>query len=571
MSWIIGSISSESSLRKSIQEIHPSPLFTSKSLDKYIAAGGNPFTCQFSQTESNSGWALAGTGMSRSNNDYKIMDLNDWREYLVKKNSFQYPINGHYVLLSWNGSNLKIETDPLGLREIYLYFSDNFLLFSTRIDWIGKITKTDFDIKNLGSAWFLSSQISNESLLKDVVRITKCKECIIDKKSYNIKLWDEVFDPKIEASPEEFYTELETMINSLYLNSESFELSLSGGLDSRLLLSYLLKNNKQNIKTHTFGNPKHPDNKIAHNISEKLNFKHRNIYLPPEQNKNLIEEIEEFILQKRLTNPITEYLNLRYYNYFKSQTIIIDGGFGELWRNESLYRLKTTEKNAVISKSINSLFRLLSFNRADIFKEEVILEMKNQIRPQIEKLFSDTIGYDDIGLSNMLDILLFNIKMPNFISPEQTRIDNYAICIMPFVQPSVLRLFLGLNDELKINGNLFRSIIKKNCPQLENFKLVKNNVIRSYYSGSMKTRVVNRLKERLGLAYNEPDKLKLLYLLREYANDLANSQSVKEYHLYDYKKIRTLVEDFYNGNATLSSEVNWWLSFEIFRKYISAN
>ena len=571
MSWIIGITGKDTSLRKPIRQIHPSPLFTNESPDLYIAAGGNTFTCHFESKELDHGWTVVGTGLSRSGSNYRIMDSNDWKKYLFKKDSVQYKINGHYTLLKWNGTNLKIETDCLGLREIYLYFSDKFLLFSTRIDWIGKIVKAEFDIKHLGSAWLLSSQISNDSFLKDVVRITKCKECTIDRKSYKLKLWDEVFDPKIKSTPDEFYIELETMINSLYESSESFDLSLSGGLDSRLLLSYLLKINRQRIKTHTFGNPKHPDNKIAHNISEKLNFKHRNIYSTPELCDNLIVEIEEFILQKRLTNPITEYLNLRFYKSFEPDTVMIDGGFGELWRNESLYRLKTTDKNAVISKNINSLFRLLYLNRADIFKEDVILEMTGHIKNQIEDLFSGIISYDVLGLNNIIDILLFNIKMPNFISPEQTRIDNYAICVMPFVQPSILSLFLGLDDKLKINGNLFRRIIKKNCHELKNFKLVKGNVIRSYHSGSMKTRIVNRLKSRLGLAYNEQDKLKLLYLLRDYANDLMNSQSVKEYHLYDYKKIRTLLENFYNGNTALSYEVDWWLSFEIFRKYISAN
>jgi hypothetical protein len=566
MSWIIGIIGKHSSLKQIIKKLHPVPLFTKENEYFYLAAGGNRSTCFFSDINPDQMWIATGVGLVCSDRNYKLMRHAEWEFY--SSNDKTSELCGHFIFLKLRVEKVEIQTDKIGLRDIYLFQSNEYTIFSTRLDWIGKFSKSSFDISNLGSGWLLSSQLTNGSLLKNIVRITKCKLCSISTNSYQVINWQSQFSKKNNPVQNDFSIELNKLIVGLAADNENLELSLSGGLDSRLLLSFLLKN-KINFNAHTFGNPDHPDNKIVNQISEKTGFKHRNIYTPVEKIENLERQIEEYCLIKRISSPVTEYLNLHYYDTFEPGTLIIDGGFGELWRNESLLKLKTTHKQAVKEKNIDSLFKLLSVNRADIFSYDVLNEMRIRAKNQIDELFSHVKSIEEIGINNFIDIILFDIKMLNFISPEQTRIDHYAVNLMPFVQPTLLNLFLSIEDKSKENGRMVRQIINQNCPELGKFKLVKGNVTFSFHSGSIKSRLVNRLKSQLKLSYTEPDKIIILNRLRDYAYDLLLSQSLKNFELYDYKKVTNLVENFYDGDLALSNQVSWWLSFEIFRKSIS--
>ncbi|MDZ7623677.1 MAG: hypothetical protein U5J96_04410 [Ignavibacteriaceae bacterium] len=52
----------------------------------------------------------------------------------------------------------------------------------------------------------------------------------------------------------------------LSISDKKISLSLSGGLDLRFLLSYLANKNSDFWDSHTFGDPNHPDSKIASDL-----------------------------------------------------------------------------------------------------------------------------------------------------------------------------------------------------------------------------------------------------------------------------------------------------------------
>ena len=66
-----------------------------------------------------------------------------------------------------------------------------------------------------------------------------------------------------------------TLKKLLSINERKISLSLSGGLDSRLLLSCLANKNSELWETHTFGDPNHPDSKIASQLLSSLNLKNK--------------------------------------------------------------------------------------------------------------------------------------------------------------------------------------------------------------------------------------------------------------------------------------------------------
>ncbi len=88
--------------------------------------------------------------------------------------------------------------------------------------------------------------------------------------------------------------------------------------------------------------------------------------------------------------------------------MIIDGGFGEIWRREFANRLLLLGRKALLEKDFKRIYSILKHNKADIFSEEVLKEMEKGTIEQIEKLFEEMPDVAKIGPANWIDI--FSIR-----------------------------------------------------------------------------------------------------------------------------------------------------------------
>ncbi|MBI3125851.1 MAG: hypothetical protein HYZ10_15755 [Ignavibacteriales bacterium] len=68
--------------------------------------------------------------------------------------------------------------------------------------------------------------------------------------------------------------------------------------------------------------------------------------------------------------------------------------------------------------------------------------------------------------------------------------------------------------------------------------------------------------------YDDRSQGKLIYFLSQYLQDTISSMGVKECGYYDYPKLLRLSNAISKRNATASDlhELDWWLSFELFRQ-----
>ena len=61
----------------------------------------------------------------------------------------------------------------------------------------------------------------------------------------------------------------------------------------------------------------------------------------------------------------------------------------------------------------------------------------------------------------------------------------------------------------------------------------------------------------------------LFGILKEYILDLINSSDTQSYYAYDKKKLKKLAEEFNSGNLDSRVQIDWFLSFELFRRTIT--
>lgn len=563
MSWLFGYFGNTNQKQFASPE---SPLYSFKDTNLILFAGGNRQTCFFKSESSSSCWIVAGVGLKSADNGYKILDTDDW-DLLLSSNPINLKsVNGHFVVLKFSENELKIFTDELGLREIHIVKLNNGFGFTTRFDRLKYFIKPEIDFKEFGSRWLLQNQISRNSIINNVIRLV-CANATIKNNSLSIER--NIWQPDFEAtnSQENFEVTLKILLS---VENKKLSLSLSGGLDSRLLLSYLSAINIDEWDTHTFGDPNHPDSKIASQLMKSLNKENEiiNDELPAQD--QLIKLIKEYSVQSVVTNLASSILNLRFYDRLTDRNrIVIDGGFGEIWRRAFTNRLLILGKNSILKKDPVSISSFLRYDRADIFNSEAIMEMEKGIIDQFDELLSEMPDASQISPEKWIDLFSIRSRLMNYYAPEQIRVDNFVVSFMPLVQRDILNLLFNLRESEKKNGKLFKQLIKKNASQLTKFPLVKGNIVHPFNSSSLGARLHSRIKNKLGLAYQSKSQIDLLKSLKVFIGDIVHSTDARSYEYYDRIKIEKMMKVYLSNEDEYNSGIDWFLSFELFRQGIS--
>ncbi len=454
----------------------------------------------------------------------------------------------------------------MGLRDIYISESETEFVFSTRVDWLVKAHRLKINFSEFGSRWLLFNQISNNSVFENVKRIIAGKKAVINLNDLKVRYCDSVWLPD-EQSKNIDANSFSQKLKSLIFVDNKQTLGLSGGMDSRVILSFLLKE-RSNWDTFTFGNSEHPDSIIAQSLVKDFNLSHKqynaNLLLIDE----LISKIKEYSTQTIVNNAASGiFQSLNYFSMSSQYSILVDGGFGEIWRREFFYRLYFKEKKSILNKNIKSIVPYLSLSRADIFTEETNNLMLSGIEKQLQFWFETLPPVEKIGVENWIDLFALKTRLPNYYSHEQNRIDELVTSVMPFAQLSLLRNLFNVPILFRKNGKLFRNLIKNNFTLLEKYPLVKGNLTYPYYFNSLQSRFLSQVQKRINKnVYQDNSRDKLLNILKPYVFDISSSQAVKNSEIYNHKKVEEIINNYYEGDLNYGYALDWWLSFELFQQ-----
>lgn len=576
MSWIFGAINAREDVNKIKNVLKEKPLFSYDNNIVSIFSSGNSETC-FSENNINhsKGWVSVGTGIIEDDSNFSICNKEKWSTFLSHKEVDIQNIFGHYVIIKWDEKNLSIYTDQLGLRDIFISKNGNKLYFSTRIDWLTKLVKSEINFETFGSRWLLFNQISTESVLSNIKRLSSGESAEIDLRNLAINYTSNDFIPSFddsnsEISIDQFSERLDRLIQIPLSTNRKISLSLSGGMDSRVLLSLLLKNVKFDLwDAHTFGKEDHPDFTISKKIAEQFKFIHNGFNRERQSPDTYIDELNDFCVETIVNNSASSIVQLNNYMMLKDwkDITIIDGGYGEMWRREFYNGLLIKAKASVFERNYEKILPHLELFKADIFTEETNDVMWKGCKNQLEEIFERLPAVEKIGVENWLDLLALKARLPNYFGHEQSRIDAVVQTYMPFIQVPLLKDLFAVPINKKKNAKLFRQIIKKNSSDLSKYWLAKGNITHPFSLTMIQSRLWNMVNKKMNI--NQPQKnpkVEFLQYLGDYVYDVLSSKSVKEAGCYDYRKIEKILNYFRINPDTGVNELDWLLSFEIFRK-----
>lgn len=574
MSWIFGVIGQQTAQdRQVFKRIHDRPLHVVQTRQHYIATGGIGETCFHSPADDlTSGWLVCGVGIGRTSPHFSFLNQDDWDVVIQHLPENLKELDGHFIILTWDTQGVYCHSDALGLRTLYVTKMDRFCAFSTRLDWIAQIhPDCTLDLEVLGSAWLLMNQLSHQSLLKHTLRLGPGGSATITPHSIKMthRPWSYQQSQTIVAA--DFADHLEELTIFPLKNQFPLSLALSGGLDSRVLLSILLHANQPNWSVHSLHHPDNPDRMMAREITADLSVAHAFIedLIPPVA--KVPDLVREYLGHNLLTHGASSCFSLQFYNIlYKQNKVVIDGGLGEICRRRYLNRINFRGEKLIINNDIALLRALLSAKKAEIFTEEVGQKMEEGARADIAALLSVMPAVDEIGLNNWLDLMAIRTRFPNLAGFEQSRSDAYMVSYMPFAQSSLLHLLMNLPVSERRNGRLLRTIIRRNYKPLTRFPLVKDGVVYPYFLGALPATLVIKLKKRLGLVYSDPLREIFLNKIQALVQDMVHSAAVKNCSYYKYSHILQMVEGYYSGQKQWSRELDWWLTFEFWRQGVKA-
>ncbi len=576
MSWFFAFSRQHSNLGFPEVPYETKPLLTLSFPSLDLALGGVKETCLYEHNEVNGrGWGMVGVGVQHDEGITRIMTLKDWRLALEDPKFNPTSLDGHFIALRWNRDQIEFFNDQIGMRTLYYGSTDTGLCISTRLDWVTTFSNTtEINVSCLGSRWFMLNQLSFDSCINGVERLGSNGYLNVSRGRIEA-LHSEPWLPKFqEYNASDAVRSLETLIEALVQYPMKLALGLSGGFDSRFLLALLLDAGRDLFGVYTVGEPGHPDVQIATKIAGRLGLQHQHIHEPLPDPDNCMAMMSSYAVRTHLIEAVSTVSKLRYSSKLRtSGCFAIDGGFGEIGRRGLFKRLERFGKKGIYEKDASQLADILWLNRAPIFAPDVQKTMRAGAVEELQGVLDKMPSAKEIGLANFVDLFSMRTRVPNYGGPEQSRLDAEVLIITPFIQPSYVQTVINVSASERVNGRFYNRVIRERAPQLTRFSLVKGSITYPYslaLAGNVAW-LIAAIKKRVGAVWSDPIPDRLLLRVKEPVLDLLHSSEIMTSPLYDVKRVVSSVKAYYNGEKRLRGFVDWWLTFELWRKSMVGN
>ncbi len=338
--------------------------------------------------------------------------------YHFYEENFVTHVTGWFNIFIYDEKRNKclLVNDRLGFLPLYYYHSDTYFVFASKIEAIltsGLLSPIRIDSTTIAEHLFFNFPISDATYIEQIKTLSNA-ECLEfkQKKFSRTKYWSigQLYGYSPENQNQSFFLMDEGIDNALKKvllrhEGEKVNFSLTGGWDSRVILSYFLPENRKNLNTYSFGATHSADIVIPREIAQAEGF-----------------DYTAYILDQ-------EYLNNNFLpNALK--TIELSGGTRNYKRTHYLYAV---QKISVISDFLvtgifgDEVFKVTGPAAGEVLNRNMIDILRSEFKVDISlKLFSDSrvpdcLNVDRKQLTNDLVARLERLKnrMDEFESVSQ--------------------------------------------------------------------------------------------------------------------------------------------------------
>ncbi len=479
-------------------------------------------------------------------------------------------LNGVYACLVVDNQNKKITifNDKISFQSIcwsYNTADEHFVISDDFWNVQKEMNITEFDetsVLEFLSYRFVSGKYT---LLKNIYMIEpasiytfdySCKEIVLDKKEwYKYKV-----SFKGHKDPAKELYDIQTGIFDKYkkaFGNEKIQLNLTGGLDSRYILGYLIKNNF-NFTTNTFGTKQSEEIRYVKKLQKKFRFSANNVLL----NENFIKDYYNFETARNLTKSIgfkTYYyqgyfFNSLFYNKKKTDDILLCGADGfnlGLMYKDSVHNITTIENLAkflVETSLVMQPEEIISYFQGFKISKETLLE-------KLEKRVTEQLNNNNDIYSEYYKWAVMN-RERNYCDKNYLVYRDYVFPIYPNYDDEFFDFMLNCSDSELKNEQVYRNSMfkyhfvdelsfmqKVPCDQRGKIKKISENNYNFEPSKSLYGKM-----RWLDIAFAEKFNIRSNYLSIPF--NLINSRSIKK-----WGGVEKFLDGTFDGSKLVNGEI----------------
>jgi hypothetical protein len=429
-------------------------------------------------------------------NEYNIINL-----YEIYKNKLVHYLNGSFniFIYNWGRNEAVLFNSRFGMLPLFYYIDNKMVIFASNLKSIkdSGLIKIEWDQVTQIEHMLFNYPITENSFIKNVktlqagslIHYSNNQSQIKTYWSFSTLLGKATLNKK--DSLELLNSKLKNIIDNLVRGKSNFAVSLTGGLDGRLVLSYILNYHKN--KSHllySFGSDQSPDIKIPLYISKIMDLNYKPFIIDENYlcNNFCLNAKETIINSSGLRNyKRTHYLwTMKQLSLYTK--LVLSGNCGS-----NIFKFRSISPGTVISP----LFYAWLIKD---FKKDFIRKLSNEFNSKLLSITNNAI----INFNNRMEEFSERIKQYNFSSSERyyyillliierkyfgTEINSYNNYInnaspyinFSFVEALSETVFWGPNypfnsGKIKYDSlitNLYFYLTNANCPLLTKFNTTK--------------------------------------------------------------------------------------------------
>jgi hypothetical protein len=436
--------------------------------------------------------------------EYKIdhsLKVNQYLPYLLDHYGADFinKITGWYniFILDTKSDTAFLFNDRLGYLPIFIYESKEVFVFASKIESIlasGLLPNIEFDITSVAEHLFFNYIISDNTFIKHIKTLPPASLIQFDREGLcqKTKYWnfrDFYADKPINKKDSFSLLEdgLKSAMNKLDLKSNSFyNVSLTGGWDSRVVLSYLMSYKKQ-LNLYSFGAKGSPDIVIPQQLALSENISYTPYILDQHYlEKEFFDKAKQTILK---SNGSRHFKRTHYVHAMeqisKNSDTVVSGIYGD-----EILKITGVKPGDVISK--NALDFISSDFDVQLVTEKFESDALWNFMP-LEKVYLNEFAERMDAIKNSLSEystiqqkyyhFRFLISLPRYFGSEINSYNDYCYNFSPFIDYDFLTTYFrnyycGLFYPYNSNSLL----LKRQTTELYYQLTAKNNKQLTYYT-----------------------------------------------------------------------------------------
>ena len=503
-------------------------------------------------------------------------------DFLSKQFDFIKEIDGFYSIIIIDKKENKIYniTDRYGVYTLfYSKLKDQILISDDIKEITNSFENIELDKQSIFEYLNFGYRIGNKTKIKNIFEFEGANKYTINN---SIELEKEEYwhllDAQKEISDESFYKLFNKQHKNLLINGGKILLPLTGGRDTRTILSAYI-DNLDEVKTYTHGPKYHTDIKLAKKVCKDLKISHKTYFVDSTWYKNMIPKIDG---TKNIFNGLNSFFDyIHVIDSLKEEqdndSVFMSGILGnQLYRNHPIGNAVPSSKNIkdiskFIFSSLPSAFNFktdLSSHYKNVFKDVDIQEVSSIITGNIEKELykfekaDKTIDY--------LQSYIFNSYSGNMASNSMKLTGKHLKVVGSFFNKDLLQQIKFKDVNERTSASIQKFIVRKNSSYLDKLPFYNSGRIIKYAKLILNKISSKLLKKNI---FDDPNLVNYPYWLRKYHSNFLletfDYDKMKLKNLFNEKELNNLVKKFIENKSSFRNKKTLLFNFALDRFIIN--